>query len=190
MSTKLTPGLSLSKKSSSGTKKSLENFYVPFVNETSLAIKGSSSYKTIQRKSIVLRVYYVAAAMSGRFEKLMCPALGHNLLLRSVDLLERKSFDRILTVSSKFGTPFNRKAFKYKISDNKINGGKSLLGEYSAEVALYSSKKKRVFSTFYDLANIVKVSLETPKSIRGCSNFKIPKQKDTSMFPLKNVFKF
>ena len=177
------------KKTSSGSEKPLESFHIPFINETSLAIKGSLSYKANQRKKIILRVYYTAAAMSERFERFTCPVSGHNLILKDIKLLERKSFDQTINVSSKFGTPFNRKVFQYTMSNNKVNGGKSLLGEYWAELALYSSRKKRIFSNFYGLANAIRVGLEMPKPIKGCSNFKIPKR-DALDFPLKDALKF
>ena len=173
------------RRKSYGSNKSLEHLYIPIVNEASLAIKGSSSYRMTQKKTFVLRIYYADAAMSDRFEGLMCPALGHNLALKDADLLKRKSFQRFITIRSKIGVPFNRKVLKYNISNNKINGGKSLLGEYSIEVALYSFKKKRIFSNFYDLKNVIKVSVERPKAIKGCSNFKIPEKDEEATFPLK-----
>ncbi len=177
------------RKRSSGITRTLQSFYVPIINETSLVIKRNSSYRINQREMFVARVYYVDASMSGRFEKLTCPALGHNLVLKDVELLKRKSFDRFITVKSKTGSPFNRKVAKYQISENKINGGKSLKGEYSIEVALYDFKRKRVFSNFYDLANIVKISVERSISIRGCTNFKVPpKKNDREIGPSRGIF--
>ena len=173
------------RKKASGSIKSMQYFYIPIVNEASVLIKGSSSYRLSQKKSFITRVYYVDAAMSERFENFSCPALGHNLVLKDAALLKRKSFNRFIVVQSKGGVPFKRKVVKYQVSGNKVNGGKSLIGEYSAEIALYNSKNKRLFSNFYDLQNVIKATVERAKSIKGCTNFKIPKKSQDSDFSLK-----
>ena len=178
------------KKKSAGINKSLKTFSIPIINEASLLIKGSAAYRINQRKKFIVRIYYVDAALSERFEKFLCPGLGHNLVLRDVELLKRKSFDRLITVQVKAGTHFNSKVFRYQISANKINGGKSLKGEYSIEIALYSAKKKKIFSNFYDLANIIKVSLERTQVIKGCSNFQIPRKEDEDQLSPKEIFSY
>ena len=175
------------RRKSSGSVKTLRYFYIPIVNQASMAIQGSTTHKPHQRKDVNIKVYYVDAAVSDRFEHFQCPALGHNLVIREARLLERKSFDRFITIQSKTGSPFQHRADRYQSSSSKINGGKSLLGEYSVEIALYNSLDKRLFSNFYALKNVVKVSVERTRAIAGCANFKIPKE-DDSTFILKEIF--
>ena len=59
---------------SSGVNKSLEHFYVPLIDETSQRKKGSS-FRINQKKYFVVKIYYADAALSSRFEQLMCPGL-------------------------------------------------------------------------------------------------------------------
>ena len=176
------------RRKSSGSIKSLKYFYVPIVNQASLAIQGSRLYQTHQREYVTIKVYYVDAAISDRFENFQCPALGHNLVINDVRLLERKSFDRFITIQSKTGAPFNHKVDKYQSSSSKINGGKFLLGEYSVEIALYSSKNKKLFSNFYGLKNVVKIGVEKAQVVQGCANFKAPPEDDEPTFILKEIF--
>ena len=179
------------RKKSSGSDKSLRYFYTPIINNASLAIGGSSASKTYQKKQFTVHIFYADAAISERFASLSCPALRHNLVLNNIELLKRKSFNRFVTVQSKIGSPFNQKVLQYNIAGNKINGGKSLTGEYSVHLAFYSFKKKRIFSNFYDLKNVIKVSGERPKVVKGCLNFRVPSRDEESpgTFPFKSFKK-
>ena len=170
----------------SGSTKSLQRFYVPIVNDTSLAL-GGSSYKVRPRKDIIARIYYADAAVSKRFEEFHCPALGHNLVIRDVDLLRRRPFGRSITIASKRGKPFNQKIHQYAGSRSVVNGGKSLTGEYSASIAFYNYKDRKIMSNFHDLKNVVRASSETHSVVQGCANFRIPAEKPHS-FPIKGIF--
>ncbi len=110
--------------------------YIPLIIP---GIQGKSKYRRHQIKQGAISVYYAAAAISKRFENFICPAFDHNKTLDDVEIDDRTiSMDRFFA-GRQTDTYVAAKVEKFSYSGNTLNGGQSLEGEYTIQVAMYNS---------------------------------------------------
>ena len=172
-------------RTSNGMTKILSHFYVPFIDRIDLPRK--KLVKLNQKKYFVVSLYYTDAARSSRFENFPCPALGHNLVIQSSSLEKNVPSGELILIDSKSGRPLQSKTSIYEVTGNKIDGGRSLRGEFFAEIALFDHKRERFFGNFYRAENLVKVRTESPRFVGSCANFKIPEKKERTLFLPKKL---
>ena len=145
--------------------------YIPLVVP---GIQKKSKYRRHQIKQGAFSIYYSAAAISKRFENFECPAFEHNRYLDEVEIDSRDiSVDRLFT-GRQTDEYVAAKVQKFSYSGNILNGGASLVGEYSVQVAMYNSETKRRKSNFVELKEILRIVDEKTRSLSGCEGFEIP----------------
>ncbi|MDD0851479.1 hypothetical protein HBN50_00160 [Halobacteriovorax sp. GB3] len=145
-----------------------------------IAIPGrhsSSKYRRLQLENGVISIYFSASAISKRFANFPCPAIDHNRLIEDV------AIDRIYEQDSFFVSVAEVQRIQGKVIDfgydsTILNGGNSLIGDYTFELALYNSRDKRKVSNFVKVPEVLKVKNESQVNIQGCEDFEIPIQKN------------
>jgi hypothetical protein len=131
-----------------------------------------------QQEEAHFEVFYAAASPSKRFENFICPAFGHNLVIKEVDIIKLKEVSSKITPSSTMNRKVRGKCQKFSFRPALFNGGPKLAGRYKVEIAAYDYNKKVRRSSYVEFPEEVKVYKEVRKPIRGCSGFKIPKRKN------------
>ncbi len=160
--------------------------YIPLVVP---GTQEKSKYRRHQIKQGAISVYYAAAALSKRFENFSCPAFEHNKYLDKVDLEERSFNIDSFYVGRQTDEYVEARVEKFSYSGNILNGGQSLEGEYSIQVAMYNSQSKRRKSNFVELKDLFTITREKSEQISGCEGFEIP-TKASDEVDKRQLFKF
>jgi hypothetical protein len=145
---------------------------VPLYASTGLAGLGSNDKVFRQSERVSVNIYYEIAAFSARYADMMCPANNHRLKIKkfSESVMQERAFTEIKQQGHSYS----------KIPTNMLNtaivgnGGKTLVGHYVVELALFNSVIRRRMSEFVPLAKRVHVQREEEKYIPACDNFKVP----------------
>lgn len=121
-------------------------------------------------KTFTLNVYYHASAVSKHFYYFHCPAFEHRLHLQDVDLESTnvKSESVYLRAMSKIRSKVNRLGFNPLI----FSGGRSMLGTYDVEFALYNTKTKQRYSRWHKVEGKVVLTQEVSRSVNSCLGIK------------------
>jgi len=167
--------LRVKRRSLTGTKQ-LGYFYVPLTTPG----RKTSNWRIKQLKKGFISIFYPAAAISSRFANFSCPAFDHRRIITEVKTSYTASIDKLISVSSAEERYFAPKVKSFSYRPSPINGGVDLIGEYVIEVAMFNSKKKRIYSNFVTLPKIGEVVKERNKRIRGCKNFTPPPRQENS----------
>ena len=115
--------------------------------------------------SVSMKVYYAAAYASERFRMFKCPAFGHDLKIKKMEVKgENEAFELSIGQTS----PYLEKSQLVELTPSSFNGGNSLVGDYYVEIAPYNSKKKIIYSGFKRLKKYVSVSREEKIRIKSC----------------------
>lgn len=138
---------------------------------------SDSKFRRLQMENGFISIYFAAAAISKRFETFPCPALGHNRVIDSIEV-ERVGQLEPLYVSVSELHRISGKVVEFGYDSTILNGGQSLQGDYSFEIALYNSESRNVMSNFVQSPDILKVTKEVINEITGCENFVIPPPED------------
>lgn len=143
------------------------HIYLPFYH-----VNNQTGKRRVEAvESIYAKIYYAAAAISNRLESLKCPALDHRKIIDEVQVktgkLERDFF---LSYSSEF----EDKVLPAEILPHTFNGGNSLIGEYTVQIALYSFTTNVRYSEFIDLPGKVKILKEEEKAVEECNGVTVP----------------
>lgn len=163
------------KKRSFSVNTTLGYLYIPLIVP---GTQGRNKNRRHQIKKGTFSVYYSAAAISKRFENFECPAFSHD---RYVD---KVSIDgRAVTLDQLFAGPLEEtyigaKVTEYSYSGNILNGGQSIEGEYTVEIALYNHKDKKKKSNFIELVEAMNITSERRRAISGCEGFQIPAKEE------------
>lgn len=160
------------RKRSLTSNKSIGRTYIPLVVPGSDKSPFRSRIK--QMKTGFMRVFYPAAAISTRYEKLPCPAFDHNLLIEEVVVEVTAESADVLKVSPLNKNRVNQMVQKFQVEPIKINGGENLTGDYEVEIALYNHQTKTTFSNFLRLPQKARVLKEVSRNVKGCENYEIP----------------
>lgn len=149
--------------------------YIPLVVP---GTQGDNKFRRHQIKKGGFSIYYSAAAISKRFERLACPAFSHDRYINDVTI-----DDRGISLDQVFGGSLEEayvpaKVLEFSYSGNIFNGGASLVGDYSVEIALYNHKDKRRKSNFVELSELVRVTDERRDNVDGCEGVGIPEKEE------------
>ena len=156
---------------SSGRTKNLINVSIPLVRKT---LGGSTSYSSPDKGSV--NVFYAAAAISERLRGLTCPAMRHRKLLDSYILDSFPLREKELRVSILENSKVMSKLESFVHAPPIINGGRSLIGKYYLELALYNSATKRKKSNLVKLSKHLDITKEEEVIIEECRNVKVRPQ--------------
>lgn len=121
--------------------------------------------------SIFVKIYYAASAISARLEALKCPAMDHRKVIDEIEVKKGK-LERDFYVS--YSNQFEEKPLPTEILPNIFNGGSSLIGEYTVQIALFSFATNVRYSEFIDLPGSVKVVKEIEKEVPECTGVPVP----------------
>lgn len=143
------------------------HIYLPFyhVNQQT----GNRRVEAIE--SLFVKIYYAPAALSARLEGLKCPAMDHRKVIDEIEAKQGK-LEREFYIS--YSNQFDEKVLPAEILPHIFNGGLSLIGEYTAQVALYSFTANVRYSEFIDLPGSVKVTKEIEKAVEECNGVAVP----------------
>ena len=150
------------------TMKHLEYISVP------LAVRlKQRSYKTFkQLKTGTLNVFYAAATISNRLKRLKCPGLNHRKMIdknKHIKIMPEYSIKKSIHVSAVYESPLELERHHFGYRPHTINGGNTLAGIYTFDLALYSSKEKKRMSNWFRLSNKVEITNEQEVFLKGCS---------------------
>ena len=145
----------------------LGSIYVPF-----WSIIPSTGDRRYEPPSwIYVNIYYAAAALSGRFEHLKCPALNHRKIIDDYRITKSQGTNKVYF---SFNNTINDNPAKAEILPEVFNGESSLIGDYFVEFALYNYESKVLHSDFMSAANTLKIESEEDKVVKDCDNFVVP----------------
>lgn len=143
-----------------GSRIELITLYAPFRGVQ----KGRASSQPM--KAISFSLTYAAWAISERFRRFQCPAFSHDRRLTDWNLV---GDDAPLEFPISFISSFNEKLIVSELVPTALNIGNSMVGDYSFEIALFSSTKKQLYSPFVKLPQRVHVASEKTVSVEGCA---------------------
>lgn len=152
---------------SNGEVITMGHLYLPFYHVNHQT--GNRRVEAVE--SIYAKIYYAAAAISNRLENLKCPALEHRKLIDEVEV-KKGNLERDFFIS--YSNQFEDKALPAEILPHTFNGGNSLLGEYTVQIALYSFATNVRYSEFIDLPGAVKILKEVDKDVEECNGVAVP----------------
>lgn len=138
---------------------------------------ADSKYRRLPMKNGVISIYFSAANISKKYERLPCPMQGHNRLVTSVDIDRFHSQDSLYVGASE-AQRVGGKIIDFGYDATVLDGGKSILGDYTFEFAFYNSKEKQRVSNFVKSPDILKIKDEDVIDIRGCEDYSPPVFKD------------
>lgn len=145
-------------------------FDVPFRTRTAQNIDSIH-----ELRFTTFAIYYADAALSLRFERMQCPALGTQKIVSLLEIGGAGSNNS----SSIIIDPMEEEIIHDRVQEfnfytTVINGGKELIGNYHFEFAFYDNLKKKRLSSYYQFPGELKIIAEQDKVIKGCNNFSIP----------------
>ena len=142
-----------------GQISSLGHFYIRHENMTRTT------------KDFTVNLYYHAASVSKRFRLFHCPAFNHRYELNNFTLDDRGNSQK----KNLFVRPVNRlsaKANRLRFAPIVVSGGRSLVGKYMVDFALFNSETKRVYSNWFHGNGIINITQEISKVIASCNGVK------------------
>lgn len=157
------------------TSETLDTFYVPLI----VPGRGKTTFRIKQVQAGFFNIYYSAAAISSRFEKFQCPAFDHSKEVTDFEIINVVGREKAIRASRTNASLTTGKLEPYSYRPFPINGGKDLIGEYHFEIALFNAKDKLRKSNWFELHEALKISKESSVDIKGCKDFKIPKNDST-----------
>ncbi|MBD65182.1 MAG: hypothetical protein CME62_08245 [Halobacteriovoraceae bacterium] len=138
-------------------------------------------------KTFTLNIYYHASAVSKQFYHFHCPAFDHRSYLPDIEL-EDSSADAegvFVRAMSKVPARVHRLGFNPMV----LSAGRSMLGEYTVEFALYNSESKQLFSKWHQVAGKIPLNQEITRTVSSCAGVKeeenpLPQSKP---FDIRNI---
>lgn len=137
----------------------LVTLYAPFIARSAARSTGQ------MMKSVSFNLTYAAAAMSERFRRFNCPAFSHNKRVDDWTVVGEPA--PVSVVIQPQGT-FNEKLKPSDLVPMTLNVGHTMVGDYTVEVALFSTATKQIYSSFKALPQGLRVSAEDAIQIDGC----------------------
>ncbi len=118
-------------------------------------------------KDYTINLYYHAAAVSKRFRLFHCPAFKHRYDITSFDLEDRLGVEK----GDIYIRPVKRfpgKVTPLRFAPMIISGGRSLLGKYFIDMALYNTKTKLLYSEWVPVDKTLIIRQEVARSVASC----------------------
>ncbi len=145
---------------SQGSRIELITLFAPFLGVQ----KGRASSRPM--KAISFSLTYAAWAISERFRKFQCPAFSHDRRLDGWQLIGEKAHTEFPVA---FAGNHTEKLTVSELVPTSLNIGNTMVGDYYFEVALFSSSKKQIYSSFVRLPQHVRVVSEKTVPLDGCA---------------------
>lgn len=126
---------------------------------------------TRSTKAFTLNIYYHAATVSERFRRFHCPAFEHRAYLPEISLEKKDTIfkDNIFVKTMpKIKSRVDRLGFTPLI----FSAGRSMLGDYQVDMALYNTKTKQRFSGWLPVGKEIRVNAERKKEVASCAGIK------------------
>lgn len=128
------------------------------------SISGVNDYVNIN-------IYYHAASVSSDFRRFHCPAFDHRYRLSEFGLTQNKSPKRN-QIYVRRKEVLNAKIEQVSFSPMIFSAGKSLIGNYKIEVALFNSNERRIYSQWFSAENSFVASREVLIDVPSCRGIK------------------
>lgn len=167
---------------SQGSRIELITLYAPFRGVQ----KGRASRQPM--KAISFSLTYAAWAISERFRKFQCPAFSHDRRLDDWQIIGEKGKTEFPVA---FAGNHTEKLTVSELVPTALNIGNTMVGDYYFEVALFSSSKKQIYSSFVRLPQHVRVGSEKTVSIDGCAGVHSeyePREPEVAPRKLRSIF--
>lgn len=145
---------------SQGSRIELITLFAPFRGVQ----KGRASSQPV--KAISFSLTYAAWAISERFRRFQCPAFSHDRRLDDWKLVGEPELTEFPVA---FAGNHNEKLTVSELVPTALNIGNTMVGHYYFEVALFSSSKKQIYSSFVRLPQHLQVISEKTVSVEGCA---------------------
>lgn len=142
-----------------GEKQDLGSLYAPY------RPRKVSRTSTESASSVALKIFYAAAYASEKWRHSKCPPLGHN---KKITEMRIEDTGEEFSLSIGGSQPYQEKSQLIELTPSSFNGGMSLVGEYSFEVAPYNSQKKMIHAPFKAIPGKVVVAKEESVSVPSC----------------------
>lgn len=126
---------------------------------------------TRSTKAFTLNIYYHAAAVSERFRHFHCPAFEHRFYLPDVSLSSR-NVTLENSVYAKTMPRIQPKVYRLGFTPLIFSAGRSMLGEYHVDLALYNSKTKQRYSGWFPVGKEIKITEEIKRTVASCIGIK------------------
>jgi hypothetical protein len=142
-----------------GHASSLGHFYIRLENMTRTT------------KDFTVNLYYHAASVSKKFRLFHCPAFNHRFELNDFSLDSRAKSQK----KDLFIRPVKRlaaKANRLRFAPIVVSAGRSLIGKYVVDFALYNSKTKRVYTNWLHGDGLINITQEIARSVASCNGIK------------------
>lgn len=152
----------------------------PAINQTvghykiDLSVVTSNKGQLKAPRESQFRIYYAATSMSQRFLQFPCPAFDHRYFIDDVKIITNKTDLKSIVRSYR---PYQGKGLgETSFIPQVFNGGESLSGHYKIMFALYSHKKRMLYTEFREIANSILIGREDKIRISSCDGFTIPER--------------
>lgn len=122
-------------------------------------------------KAFMLNIYYHAASVSNHFRNFHCPAFDHRFYLGDVDL-NKRTINESPTVYVRSMPSVKGKVDKLGFMPLIFTAGRSMMGEYEIDFALYNTKTKQRFSKWMPVHNKINIRQEVYRSVASCAGIK------------------
>lgn len=122
-------------------------------------------------KAFMLNIYYHAASVSNHFRNFHCPAFDHRFYIPEINLIERQVNDDS-SVYVRSMPNVKAKVDKLGFMPLIFTAGRSMVGEYQIDYALYNTKTKQRYSSWLPVQNKVSIPQELHKSVASCTGIK------------------
>ena len=150
------------------TSENLDYFTIPLLVPQK-RVFGKSGLKPM--KSGRINIFYASSFVSPEDFSYVCPKLGHRKIIRELDVKQTKSIERHIAVSIINESSLRIKSRYMGYESEKINGGKSLQGDYFIELALYSQKKQKIMSNWFRIDEKIVIGTEKEIALEGCPHY-------------------
>lgn len=125
-----------------------------------------------------IKIYYAAAAASGRFRSFECPAFKHRKKIKNFDI--KYSGDEETNMFIKYKNKIKSRVHTTKFFPVSFNGGLKLAGDYQISMTLYSSADKKTYSDFKPLDGIIRIQSEEEIHLPSCAGIREEYKPDNS----------
>ncbi|MBT4792921.1 MAG: hypothetical protein HON90_15200 [Halobacteriovoraceae bacterium] len=122
-------------------------------------------------RDFTVNLYYHASSVSKAFRLFHCPAFNHRFKIGSFSI-DKRSENITENLFVRIIERFRGKVTRLGFAPMIISGGRSLVGKYSVDIALYNSRKKQRYSKWIKSSGIININQENPISIASCSGIK------------------
>ncbi|RLA64092.1 MAG: hypothetical protein DRQ88_06505 [Epsilonproteobacteria bacterium] len=151
----------------------LGHFYTPIFQPGRF---GPKNLRARQILSAEVLVFYSAAAISDRIQRFPCPVLNHRKKIEGWDLSLAPTDEITVTLTPGIGVPLETFLDPFSYAPQMINGGLSLVGKYSLEIAAFDFGSKRLISDWIEVPEQFKIEKESEAILPECTNWEPPIQ--------------